>query len=87
MVRFPFYKQADAMDCGPTCLKTISAHFGNKIPLNYLREKANINKEGVSLLGIGEAAEAIGFRTQAIKLSFESLAEGGRYYAFLCLSG
>jgi len=77
MVRFSFYKQADAMDCGPTCLKMISAYYGNKIPLNYLREKANINKEGVSLLGIGEAAEAIGFRTQAIKLSFESLAEGG----------
>lgn len=25
---FPFYKQLDAMDCGPTCLRMVAKHYG-----------------------------------------------------------
>jgi ATP-binding cassette subfamily B protein len=25
---FPHYRQHDAMDCGPTCLRMIAAHYG-----------------------------------------------------------
>ena len=69
--RFPFYKQHDQMDCGPTCLKIIAKHYGKFYPLHFLREKAYLTREGVSLLGISEAAEVIGFRTLSLKLSFE----------------
>jgi ATP-binding cassette subfamily B protein len=27
MAKFPFYKQADAMDCGPTCIKMIAKFY------------------------------------------------------------
>lgn len=65
-----FYKQLDAMDCGPTCLKMIAQWHGKSIPLQYLREKCYITREGVSLLGIAEAAENIGFRTIAVELNY-----------------
>lgn len=72
---FPFYMQHDTMDCGPTCLRMIAAFYGRKYRLDTLREKCNISREGVSLLGISEAAEKIGFRTIGVKITFEELAK------------
>ena len=62
------------MDCGPTCLRMIAKYHGKLFSLNELRTKSFITREGVSLLGISEAAEAIGFRTVGVKMSFEKLA-------------
>ncbi len=59
------------MDCGPTCLRMIAAHYGRHYSLQYLRERSHISREGVSLLGISEAAERIGFQTMATKIPFE----------------
>jgi ATP-binding cassette subfamily B protein len=75
MKRFPFYKQLDLMDCGPTCLRMIAKHYGKNYSLQALREKSYIGREGVSLLGISDAAEAIGFRTLAVKCTYEKLEE------------
>ena len=61
------------MDCGPTCLQMIAKHYGKSYPLNELRQKAYITREGVSLMGISDAAEAIGFRTIGVKLPFDKL--------------
>jgi len=73
MNRFPLYTQLDAMDCGPSCLRMISKYYGKKYSLEGLREKTHITKEGVSLLGISEAAENIGFQTVGIIISFDDL--------------
>ena len=73
MLTFPFYNQHDAMDCGPTCLRMIAAHFGRIYSLENLREKSLLTREGTSLLGISEAAENIGFRTTGVKVSFDDL--------------
>lgn len=70
---FPFYSQYDQMDCGPTCLKMIAKYFGRNYKLQTLRDLCGFNKEGVSLLGISVAAEAIGFRTLAVRLSIDHL--------------
>ncbi|MEL6562486.1 MAG: cysteine peptidase family C39 domain-containing protein, partial [Bacteroidota bacterium] len=72
---FPHYKQLDTMDCGPTCLRIIAKHYGKQYSLQSLREKSYITREGVSLLGISDAAENIGFRTLAAKIPFEKLKE------------
>jgi len=72
---FPFYKQYDAMDCGATCLRMIAKYYGKNYSLETLREKTYITREGVSLLGISEAAEKIGFRTLGVRLSIEKLLE------------
>lgn len=73
MQNFPFYRQLDSMDCGPTCLRMIAKHYGKVYSLQYLREKSFIGREGVSLLGISDAAESIGFRTIGARVTFEEL--------------
>jgi ATP-binding cassette subfamily B protein len=73
MIKFPIYRQPDAMDCGPTCLRMVAAYHGKKYALQNLREKSHLTREGVSMLGISDAAEAIGFRTIGAKISFEQL--------------
>lgn len=63
------------MDCGPTCLRMIAKHYGKNFSLQKLRDIAGINKEGVSLFGISEAAEKIGFRTMGSRLTPQQLRE------------
>ena len=68
--KFPIYRQLDMMDCGPTCLRMIAEFYGRSYSLPYLREHSYLDREGVSMRGIVEAAEHIGFRTLAIKVPF-----------------
>jgi ATP-binding cassette subfamily B protein len=75
MGKFPHYKQFDMMDCGPTCLRIVAKHYGKNVSLQTLREKSYISREGVSLIGISDAAESIGFRTLAAKMSFDQLKD------------
>lgn len=70
---FPHYTQHDAMDCGPTCLRIVARFYGKFYSLQRLREKCHISREGVSLLGISDAAESIGFHTVGVKLTWEQL--------------
>ncbi|MBO0933601.1 peptidase domain-containing ABC transporter [Fibrella aquatilis] len=72
---FPLYRQLDAMDCGPTCLRMITKHYGRSYSIATLREKTEIGKEGVSLLGISQAAENIGFRTLAVRVPLARLVQ------------
>lgn len=57
------------MDCGPTCLRMVAKHYGKQIQASRLRQIAGYSKEGVSLLGISDAAETVGFRTRGVQLS------------------
>ncbi len=75
MFKFPFYKQPDYMDCGPTCLRMVSKYYGKSISMEELRTLAFTNRAGSSLMGISEAAEKIGFRTSGVKISFEQLKD------------
>ncbi|MCB0564679.1 MAG: peptidase domain-containing ABC transporter [Phaeodactylibacter sp.] len=72
--KFPFYQQLDAMDCGATCLRMISRHFGRYYSLEYLRELTYMGKQGVTLLGISDAAEHIGLQSLAVKTTYDRLA-------------
>ena len=74
-MRFPIYRQLDAMDCGPTCLRMIAKFYGKNYSLQTLRTKCHITREGVSMLGISDAAELIGFRTEGVKLTWEQLRD------------
>lgn len=72
---FHHYIQLDAMDCGPTCLRMIARHYGRNYSLQNLRERCHITREGVSMLGISDAAEGIGFRATGVKITWEQLRE------------
>lgn len=73
MKRFPHYRQLDAMDCGPTCLRMIAAHYGKEYSPDMLRQRSHISRAGVSMLGISEAAESIGFKTAAYRIPLSQL--------------
>ena len=72
-MQFPHFSQHDAMDCGPACLRMVAAFHGRFFSLEGLRQRAHQNREGVSLLGISEAAEALGLRSTGVMVSFEEL--------------
>lgn len=72
---FPHYLQLDVMDCGPTCLRMIARYYGKTYSLQTLRTRSFITREGVSMLGVSDAAEFIGFRTSGVRISFKQLTE------------
>lgn len=73
--RFKYFRQLDYMDCGPTCLRMISAFYGKSYSMDFLRSNSYITRSGVSLLGISEAAEKIGLKTLSVKLNYTQLIE------------
>lgn len=74
-MKFPFYRQLDGMDCGPTCLRMIARYYGKKFSVQQLRENSYIQRTGVNLLGISEAAESIGLRTTGIRTTIDKLKQ------------
>ncbi len=72
---FPFVRQPDAMDCGPACLKMVAGYYKKNFTLETIRKKCYITREGVSFLGLSEAADSLGFRTIGVKIPFEMLVE------------
>lgn len=72
---FPHYLQADDMDCGPTCLRMIAKFYGKNYSLQTLRKNCHISRNGVSMLGISDAAEQLGFRTSGVKIPWEKMRD------------
>lgn len=73
MKKFPFFPQLDAMDCGPACLQMVAAWYGRRLNLDTIRQQAGISREGVSLLGLSDTAEAMGFRTTGVRVTRQQL--------------
>lgn len=63
------------MDCGPTCIQIIAGFYGRRVPAQLLRDRCHITREGVSLLGMSEAAESIGLRTTGVKATWEQMRD------------
>ncbi len=72
---FPSIIQADAMDCGPTCLRIIAKFYGRLYSLATLRARSYTTREGSNLYQLGAAAEGIGFRSLGAKISYSQLSE------------
>lgn len=72
---FPYYKQLEGKDCGPTCLKMIAKFHGKSFSINYIRSLCLTTREGSSMLNINEAAEKLNLDTFASKISFNILLE------------
>jgi ATP-binding cassette subfamily B protein len=53
----------------------IAKHYGHTYNQQNLREKCFITREGVSMLGISDAAESIGMRTQGVRITLNQLIE------------
>ncbi len=73
--KFPTYKQTEAKDCGPTCIKILAKFYGKLINTQQLRDLSETTREGSSLLGLSEAVESVGFKSLGVKLSYNKLLE------------
>ncbi|WDT67963.1 peptidase domain-containing ABC transporter [Cloacibacterium sp. TD35] len=73
--KFPFYRQPDAKDCGPTCLRIVSKFYGKSILLQKIRNISETTRQGSSLLGLSDAAESLGFRSLGVQIDFDTLTE------------
>jgi ATP-binding cassette subfamily B protein len=56
----------------------VAKYYEKNYSIQFLRENCFINREGVSLLGISEAAEKIGLRTLGVNLTAEQLKNEAR---------
>ncbi|MBS1735740.1 MAG: peptidase domain-containing ABC transporter [Bacteroidetes bacterium] len=72
---FTYYKQLNAMDCGPTALRMVAKFYGRHYNADTIRKKAGFSKSGVSLLGISDTAEKMGFRSRGVKITLKQLQE------------
>lgn len=73
--KFKCIQQHDGMDCGPSCLAMITHYHGKKYTIQELREYSYLARDGVSLLGIEDAANEIGLETMPIQVGSDSLIE------------
>lgn len=70
-----FQRQHDSMQCGIACLAMICRHYGRRYSMAALSHYCFATAEGVSMLGISEAAQELGFRTVSGRMTTVSLAE------------
>ena len=75
MTKFHFYNQHDSMQCGVACLQMVSKYFGREYSLHFLSDICFATSEGVSMLGISEAANEIGLHSVCAKATAEELSE------------
>lgn len=73
MKKIHFIKQHDSMECGIACLQMICAYHGRERSLAFLSNICHATTEGVSLLGVRDAAVKMGFYTISGRLTIEEL--------------
>ncbi|MBY3517368.1 peptidase domain-containing ABC transporter [Rhizobium laguerreae] len=67
------FKQRDIADCGSSCVASVAATYGYRLPLSRIRQHASTNRSGTTVLGLTQAAEKLGFITKAVRGGFDSL--------------
>ena len=61
-----FTLQRDQTDCGVACLASIIQFHGGECSLEVLRKLSGTSKQGTTLLGLLQAAEALGFDAEGL---------------------
>ena len=60
-------RQHDISDCAAACIASVARHYGEDIPLSFIREASGTSQAGTSIKGILDAAKAIGYRATGYK--------------------
>lgn len=74
-MKFPYVKQHDSMQCGIACLAMVCRYYGKKYTIDAISNYCFATTEGVSMLGISQAAGKLGLETLALRLTADNLAE------------
>ena len=73
--RFECFLQHDSMQCGIACLAMICKHYGKEFSIETLSRYCFASTEGVSLLGISEAANKLGLHSVCGRVSMEQMQQ------------
>lgn len=65
---YPFIRQEDVKDCGPTCLKMILKYYHGNMSMEELRDKMHTSKFGTTAFDIIEVAREVGFSAEGIRV-------------------
>ena len=69
---FPFFHQISDKDCGPTCLRMISKHYGRKLNTTELNSK-NLSHDGLAISDLNNLASELSFNSMIVKTDFDSI--------------
>lgn len=75
MKSFPVIYQHDSMQCGIACLQMVCQYYGRTYSMEAVSNFCHATTEGVSMLGISEAFEALGIESVSAKVSVEKLTK------------
>ena len=75
MAKFHFIKQHDSMQCGAACLAMVCRYYGMRTTLNEIDTLCVPTKEGLSMLGLKESAQSLGFECSALKAPIAILGQ------------
>lgn len=70
-----YIRQHDSMQCGIACLAMVCKHYGKEFSIETLSRYCFASTEGVSLLGISEAANKLGLHSVCGRVSMEQMQQ------------
>ncbi len=74
--KIPFVPQEQPGFCGAVCLQMIAKYYGHDYRLEYLLDITKTDPQnGVSMLGVSDAANMLGFRTMGVRITFQKLKD------------
>ena len=71
----PTVLQMARTECGAACLAMILAHYGRWIPLEELRVRCDVSRDGTKALNVIRAAQALGMATRGVRAKSRRLLE------------
>ena len=75
MKKIAIIHQHDSMQCGIACLQMVCKYFGREYSMDSLSKLCFATTEGVSLLGINEAANTLGLHATCARATTSILSE------------
>lgn len=71
--RMPTILQSEASECGLACLAMVASRHGRRTNLAELRATLSLSMKGMTLQGLMQAADGMGFSCRAVRCELEEL--------------
>lgn len=72
-MRIPIYRQLESSDCGPTCIRMISAYYGKVYQIKTLKTLCQQTRIGISVNDVVTCLETIGFEAACVNVAWKEI--------------